>query len=138
VALEGGTLPVASGGGSGDGAGAGGGQTAEPKVRRVDHDDADDGEEAACREPATKPKPLDIASPEYPEAARSAEVEGKVRLKLRIGARGEVLKVEVVAGLGHGLDQAAIAAAKASTFAPATRCGQPVAATVTIAIEFLL
>lgn len=42
------------------------------------------------------------------------------------------------AGLGYGLDEAALEAAKRAAFEPATRCGKPVSATFVIAMRFSL
>jgi protein TonB len=46
--------------------------------------------------------------------------------------------VRVIKGLGFGLDEAAVAAAKQWTFKPATRCGKPVAYTVKPGVRFQL
>ena len=46
--------------------------------------------------------------------------------------------VRVIEGLGHGLDEAALEAARGSTFEPATRCGKPIATTFTIGMRFSL
>jgi protein TonB len=44
----------------------------------------------------------------------------------------------VIAGLGHGLDEAALEAARASTFEPGTRCGKAAVTTFTIGMRFSL
>jgi TonB family protein len=86
----------------------------------------------------SKPKLLSAPLPEYPESARAAGVEGKVRLQLSISAEGKVVEVKVLESLGHGCDEAAIAVARTYEFEPATRDGQPVATTITIGIRFAL
>jgi protein TonB len=86
----------------------------------------------------TKPKLLSAPLPEYPESARAAGVEGKVRLQLAISAEGKVVDVKVLESLGNGCDEAAIAVARTYEFEPATRDGQPVATTITIGIRFAL
>jgi protein TonB len=44
----------------------------------------------------------------------------------------------VLASLDPGLDEAALVAARAARFEPATRCGEPVDATFTVSIRFQL
>lgn len=93
---------------------------------------------ATCTETASKPKPLQMARPEYTEEARVAAVEGKVRVQLTVDATGAVRDVKVLESLGHGLDEAAVAAVKAATFEPALACGKPVEATFVVSIRFSL
>lgn len=82
--------------------------------------------EAPCEEEPTKPEPVFKAEIEYTAAARAEGVEGKLKLKLTVGADGAVNQVEVLAGVWPELDAAAIAAAKQWRFKPATACGKPV------------
>lgn len=91
---------------------------------------------AECSEAASKPKPVSVPQPVYTDAARTAGVEGKVRVELTVDATGRVSEVRVLSGLGHGLDEAALAAARAATFTPAQRCGRAVSATFTISMRF--
>jgi periplasmic protein TonB len=91
---------------------------------------------ADCDEPATKPKPVAVPQPVYTDAARAAKVEGRVRVELTVDETGRVVDVKVLQGLGHGLDEAALSAARSATFTPAQRCGRPVRATFTIAMRF--
>ena len=93
---------------------------------------------AGCEEPASKPKPREMQKPEYTEEARSAGIEGKVRVELTVSADGVVQNVKVLESLGHGLDEAAIKAAREATFEPALQCGKPVAATFVVSIRFSL
>lgn len=92
----------------------------------------------ACADPPVKPKPRGVAQPAYTTAAREANVEGKVRIEVSVGADGSVASARVLAGLGHGLDEKALEAARRATFEPGTRCGKPVAATFVIAFRFTL
>ncbi len=89
-----------------------------------------------CTEDAGKPKPLTTPQPSYSEAARAAGVEGKVRVQLVVDESGTVVEARVLAGLGYGLDEAALAAARSWTFQPAVRCGKPARATFTVAMRF--
>lgn len=91
-----------------------------------------------CAEPEVKPKPLELPQPQYTEAARAAGIEGKVRVQLEVKADGSVGAVTVLASLHPDLDAAAKVAARAAKFEPATRCGKPVATTLTISIKFTL
>lgn len=89
-----------------------------------------------CADAPQKPKPRNVPQPAYTDAARAAGVEGKVRVELTVDENGQVISVRVLSGLGHGLDEAALAAARAATFEPALRCGKPTRATFTISMRF--
>src|SRR5690606_38856059 len=82
--------------------------------------------ESGCAESAGKPKPLQMSRPEYTEEARTAGIEGKVRVELTVDATGAVRNVRVLESLGHGLDEAALKAVQAASFEPALQCGKPV------------
>jgi|SRR5450432_1680572 len=92
----------------------------------------------ACVEEATKPKSVDRVQPQYTDEARSANVEGVVKVEFRIDANGDVIDAHVISGLGHGLDQAALAAAKRWKFSPATKCGKPVESRHVVGMRFQL
>lgn len=91
-----------------------------------------------CDEPPAKPKPSSIPQPAYTEEAQAAAIEGKVRVQLTVDETGKVIDVKLIRGLGHGLDEAALQAARRATFEPALRCGRPARATFTIAMRFKL
>ena len=91
-----------------------------------------------CDEPAAKPKPISAPQPGYTDDAQAAAVEGKVRVQLTVDETGKVVDVKLLAGLGHGLDEAALAAARRATFEPARRCGKATLATFTISMRFKL
>jgi protein TonB len=91
-----------------------------------------------CAEPPVKPKPRSISQPAYTSAAREANVEGRVRVEVSVSAEGTVTGVKLLSGLGHGLDEAALEAARRASFEPAKRCGKAVAATFVIAMRFSL
>jgi protein TonB len=89
-----------------------------------------------CSEAPVKPKPIQLVQPAYTPEALEAQIEGKVRVEITISATGVVTDVRVLEGLGHGLDEAAIAAARTFTFTPATRCGEPIEMTLKVGVSF--
>ncbi len=70
----------------------------------------------------------------YTDAARQAQVQGKVVLKVTFSANGSVGAISVISGLGNGLTEQAIAAARGIKFEPAKRGG--VAYSVTKPVEY--
>jgi protein TonB len=89
-----------------------------------------------CTEPPIKPKPLSRPTPAYTAQARAAGVAGKVRVEIIVDEQGHVTSARLVERLGHGLDEAALASARAMTFEPGTRCGKPSATTFKIGFTF--
>jgi TonB family protein len=77
-----------------------------------------------------------IAQPVYTDEARSLKLEGEVLLEVMFGANGTLHVNRVVRGLGHGLDEAAIAAANKMRFKPALRMGQPMDSTAIVHVSF--
>jgi protein TonB len=92
----------------------------------------------ACDETPVKPKPRTIVKPVYTDAAKSAQVEGVVRVEITVDEQGRVVQARVLRGLGYGLDDAALAAAKQMTFEAGTRCGKPALATLSLGMRFAL
>jgi TonB family protein len=91
-----------------------------------------------CEEPLVKARPERVVRPEFTTEARTAGVDGVVLVELEIDDRGDVTAAKVRKGLGHGLDEASIAAAKRTHFIPSTRCGKPVAAALVVRMRFSL
>jgi TonB family protein len=94
-------------------------------------------EEAKTAAPAVKPtaplpaavRPVEILDkpkPTYTVEARKQRIEGTVVLGVIFTATGEVRVLGVSQGLGHGLDENAIDAARRIRFRPATQAGAPV------------
>jgi protein TonB len=94
--------------------------------------------EAACSEELVKARPLDLVRPSYTDEARRARVQGRVRIELAVNDHGEVTDARVLDGLGYGLDEVALEAARRLRFSPAQRCKRPVAAPFVIAMRFVL
>jgi len=79
-------------------------------------------------------KPL----PVYTQEARQIHLEGEVLVRVIFGAGGELHVEQVVRGLGHGLDEAALRAAQQIRFRPARRNGQPYDSSALVHIVFEL
>jgi TonB family protein len=79
-----------------------------------------------------KPKPA------YPEEAREKKIEGEVLIEMEFSASGEAHVLRLVRGLGYGLDESALAAARGIRFRPATRDGLLVDSAAVVHILFQL
>ncbi len=75
-------------------------------------------------------------NPAYTEEARNLKLEGEVLLEVQFLANGTLHVNRVVRGLGHGLDENAIAAANKMRFKPAARNGQPTDSTAVVHVVF--
>jgi protein TonB len=90
-----------------------------------------------CGDPPTKPRPRGaIQQPAFTQEALAAGIVGKVRVQLTVDETGRVIDVKLIQGLGYGLDEAAIAAARQASFEPALHCGKAERATVKMAFSF--
>ncbi len=77
-------------------------------------------------------------NPVYTEEARQLRLQGEVLLEVMFGASGQLHVNRVVRGMGHGLDEAAMAAASKMRFKPALRNGSPVDSTAVVHVVFQL
>jgi protein TonB len=92
------------------------------------------GKEVSVRA-VIKSKPL----PGYPREARPCGVQGAVKLRIILGADGEVRdEIEVLEGLPCGVTEEAIKAARRIEFEPAQKDGRPVSQYVTLIYNFIL
>lgn len=91
-----------------------------------------------CTEEPTRARPKKVVPPSYTTEAQQAEIEGPIRMEIAIDAEGRVTAAKVLRGLGYGLDEAAVAAAKEMLFEPARRCGKAVPSTLTFNMRFTL
>jgi protein TonB len=135
------TLGGGVGGGPGLAVAAGAGRRADaPKQEQVTKKvlAAPAPQKDACTEAIHKAKVLSITQPSYTSEARAAQAAGRVRVEVTVDATGRVASARVLEGLGFGLDEAALAAARAATFEPGTKCGTPTSSTFVIAIRFTL
>jgi TonB family protein len=76
--------------------------------------------------------------PRYTDEAKKLRVTGDVLLEVLLAANGAVHVMRVVAGLGHGLDDTAVAAVNRARCRPALRGGQPIDVTAMIRVTFQL
>ena len=74
----------------------------------------------------------------YPELARRAGIQGSVNLLAYVDEEGNVVKVEIVKGIGGGCDEAAIDAVMKIKFQPGMQRGKPVKVRVGLPIKFRL
>lgn len=75
---------------------------------------------------------------EYPELAVRAGIQGRVYVLAFVNEQGDVVRAEVLKGIGDGCDEAALAAVKKAKFIPGKQRGKPVKTRISIPIEFTL
>jgi protein TonB len=103
-------------------------------------------ESAACPTPSAPPQPARLQNPgaisndDYPSAALRAEAQGTTRITMQVGANGRVTGCTVSGSSGNSaLDSTACRLAQSRfRFTPATKDGQPVAATASTSIRWVL
>ena len=98
-----------------------------PHIQRVDS-----GPPTTSVEITYKPNPV------YTDEARNLKLEGEVLLEVEFLANGQLHVNRVVRGLGHGLDETAVAAANKMRFKPAMRNGQAMDSTAIVHVVFQL
>jgi TonB family protein len=98
-----------------------------PHIQRVDS-----GPPTTSVEITYKPSPV------YTDEARNLKLEGEVLLEVEFLASGQLHVNRVVRGLGHGLDETAVAAANKMRFKPAMRNGQAMDSTAIVHVVFQL
>ena len=102
---------------------------------------ADDGKHPSQNVPPATFSAAEILSkprPAYTDEARRLRIEGEVLLEVLFGASGQARVLRVIQGLGHGLDENAIAAAREIQFRPAQRGYASVDSTAVVHIVFQL
>lgn len=118
--------------GNGTGQGSGTGQE-DAQSAKVNYNDV-----FSVSNVTTRPQILGRPTPGYTEEARRAQVEGAVKLSVVLDADGAVSAIRVVQGLGHGLDERAIEAARQLRFVPAQKDGHRVSVRVMLEFKFTL
>src|SRR4030042_4888418 len=87
----------------------------------------------------TKPTPINLVEPAYPESAKNEGVQGQTIVKALIEADGSIETAEISSSSGNELlDNAALTAVLVSSFKPAPHKGQSVKVWVNIPIKFIL
>lgn len=84
------------------------------------------------------PRILAWPAPAYTADATQHRIQGEVVLQVRLGVNGQVTVLQLVQGLGHGLDASAEAAARQLRFRPAEQDGRAVDWTGLVHIRFQL
>lgn len=104
----------------------------------------------ATRRPDTNARLFRAVQPEYPSAARDESIRARVRVSVEVSKTGAVEEATIlkrwrlsdgkqarpVPRLDHGLEEAALVAARRSRFRPAENNGTPVASQTTLTFEF--
>jgi TonB family protein len=93
---------------------------------------------AVCSAQSSPPRLHRKVEPEYSEEARQARLEGNVVLNVMVGTDGKASDLQVLRGLGMGLDENAVAAVSAWQFDPAIKHGEAVSARAHIEVNFRL
>ena len=86
----------------------------------------------------THPRIIYKIEPVYSDEARAAGIEGAVHLKAVVKSDGTLADIEVVTGLGYGLDEKAMEAIAEWRAEPARKNGSPVDAAARITVNFRL
>lgn len=85
------------------------------------------------------PKAIGLIEPAYPEEAKRRNLEGTLKLMLKIDDLGRVQSAEVVEATPPGVfDEVALAAFRAARFRPAMKDGRPVRYQAYMRVEFKL
>ena len=84
------------------------------------------------------PERIVYVPPEYPELARRARLAGVVILEATIDREGRVTNVNILRGLGLGLDEAAVKAVEQWMYTPTFYNGRPVEVLLTVTVQFQL
>lgn len=112
-------------------------QPSRPRILGAAVEPARSQPRVECKEgPSPKPQLTSFRKPAFTEGARSAGVSGKIRVSITVGADGRVEQVKVLESLGHGLDEATVAAVRSASFEPARRCGKAERSTFTMSVRF--
>jgi TonB family protein len=94
---------------------------------------------AKSNQPASVPVSIQSKpNPVYTPEARARKVEGEVLLNVVFTAEGKIRVLNVVRGLGYGLDESAKRAVQGLKFSPAMRDGHPVDSNATLHVIFQL
>jgi TonB family protein len=82
------------------------------------------------------PRAIHTPDPEYTDTARSKRLEGTTLLSVIVNEKGFPEMLQIVRGLGEGLDIQALVAVASWRFHPALKNGQPVAMLIDVEVTF--
>ncbi len=99
---------------------------------------ADPGVFEPGRGGVTAPVPIYTPEAEFSDEARRKKYQGICMVSLIVDAHGDPQNLHVVQHLGMGLDEKALEAIHKYRFKPAKKDGKPVAATITVEVDFRL
>ena len=128
----GGYTGLGSGPGSGDGTGDG------PGWGPGNHGGAGDNAYTPGIGGVTQPVPIFTPEAEFSDEARRQKYQGICVISLIVDAHGYPQNLHLVQALGMGLDQKALDAVQRYRFKPAWKDGKPVAARMTVMVNFRL
>src|SRR5690242_4793355 len=86
----------------------------------------------------TAPVAIHSVTPEYTKEATDAKLQGSVLLSAVVGVDGIPADIEVVKGLGMGLDEKAVECLSKWRCKPGTHDAQPISVKVQIQVNFRL
>ena len=112
--------------GSGNGAGVGAGES-------VDYNGV-----FSVGSVTVRPQILGRPTPGYTDEARRNQIEGSVKVSVLLKADGAVSDIKVARGLGYGLDEKAIEAARQLRFVAAQKDGHAVSVRLFLEFKFSL
>lgn len=142
---QGGGRGTGQGNGIGTGLGNGNGSGFGNGNGNGNGDGDGDGDGISVRVPPKPPagptegvKILSKPRANYTDAARQNQVQGKVVLRVTFSANGSIGAISVISGLGNGLTEQAIAAARGIRFEPAKRAGVPYSVTKPVEYTFTI
>ena len=86
----------------------------------------------------SEPVMVKNVQPVYTPEAREARIRGTIQLEAVVGTDGSVSRIQVVKGLGYGLDENAVSALSQWTFRPGAKDGKPVNVKIQVLMNFSL
>ena len=86
----------------------------------------------------TPPVVIYKVDPQYSKEASKKKIQGTITIELLIDPTGHPRNIEVIRGLGYGLDEKAVEAAGKWRFRPGMKDGEPVSTHATVQMNFSL
>ncbi len=84
----------------------------------------------------TAPRLLEAATPGYTEEAKKKKIQGDVIVSIVVNEKGDVTEPKIKKGLGAGLDESAIEAAKVFKYKPGMKDDTPVPVRMELTFNF--